>query len=286
MKGLRKLSEFFLKKYGIALKPESDQHFMIDRKAIEKMIEVSKIKPDDLIIEIGTGIGNLTKYLIERKAKVITIEIDRQFEPILRERFKGNKNLEIVFGNGLEMIRKKRKKFNKIVSNIPYALCEPLFNELIRKKFDFAVLTIPEGFFRRLKAKPSDKTFSILSLKIQSFFDIELILKISKESFYPQPNTSSVMIKLERIPKSKYKENPMKYVSKELFLQKTKKLKNALMESLINLNKDIFGRNFTKRESRSLIRKLGFKEGLLEKRIESMNLDDFLFVFKKLKSIL
>ena len=107
-----------------------DKHFMIDKELIKRIISYGSLGKEDVVLEIGSGTGNLTKELC-KKCKVIAVEIDSELVKLLKE--KKLKNVEIIEGNILKLLGKL--EFNKIVSNLPYNICEPLLNKLLNINF-------------------------------------------------------------------------------------------------------------------------------------------------------
>lgn len=265
-------------KFTVMPDPSRDQHFMTDRGTVERIVDSAGITSGDVVLEIGAGTGILTEQLARKKAKVIAVEIDRRFSKTLGKL--NCKNLEIVYANALDVI--DEIEFNKIVSNIPYSICEPLLNKLCARKFDLAVLSMPENFFGIISSPPGGKSYSLLSLKSGSFFSIEKKFGIPAGSFSPRPKTDSVAVLLRPLAQEDYEKGPEKFVFREIFLQKEKKLKNALMEGLINLNKKISARNFTKKMALESIGRMGIDRKLLEKRTEEMRLKDFIELEGKL----
>ncbi|NIO22798.1 MAG: ribosomal RNA small subunit methyltransferase A [Candidatus Aenigmarchaeota archaeon] len=268
------------------MNPESrvsrDQHFMENREIMERMVSIGDLKPEDCVLEIGPGNGNLTKRILKKGAKVTAVESDKRFKRILKKEFGRQRNLKIIFKNALDVMGGIR--FNKIVSNLPYSICEPLINRLTRTDFDLAVLSVPEGFARILLAKPGEKNYSKLSLRSQSFFGVRIEFEIPKNAFRPEPKTESVVVVVRPLSKKDYRDHPEKYILKEIFLQGKKKLKNALLEGLINFEKNILGKDFTKNLAREAINRMDIKGGILEKKIDEMRLGDFGRVLKNITS--
>lgn len=226
---------------------------MIDSKIIEKIVNAAKIQSDETILEVGAGKGYLTKELAKEAWKVIAIEIDRKLKKYLE-----SEKVQVIIGNILEEIDKL--KFQKIVSNIPYSICEPLMNKLIFKKFKSAILTVPKGFAYILKAKQEDEKFSKLSLLAQNFYEIDILFEVPKKAFEPKPKVNSVVIKL--IPKKK------KSLISLMFLQQKKLVKNALREALCDYKK------MTKSQSRKAIK--SFKPyNLLDKKVMELTTEDW-----------
>ena len=183
--------------------PSKDQHFLTNPKIVERIVSISEIKPKDRVLEIGAGPGILTERLAKKKAKVIAVEIDRNFERVLKKL--DHENLQIIYDNILEII--DTLDFNKVVSNIPYSICEPLLGKLFKRDFDLAVFSIPENFYRRISSKPGEKHYSLLTLEANSFFKIILKFKISKEDFYPKPRTESVVVLIKHLSRKDYEKD-------------------------------------------------------------------------------
>jgi 16S rRNA (adenine1518-N6/adenine1519-N6)-dimethyltransferase len=244
-----------LERHGISPNQLLDQNFMTDSSLIRKIISLADIRKGDSVLEIGAGIGTLTPHIAARAKRVIAVDIDRAFEPILRESCPGN--VEILTGNVLKLIGGLR--FRKIISNTPYSICEPLLRKLARIDFDRAVLTLPGGFIKNLKTGKSK-----LSLFANAFFRLELKMRIPREAFYPEPGVESGVVLLSHKTESDYKREPCSYVLKKLFLQYDRKLKNALRESLIDLHRDILNKPLTKNQARGIIDSLKITERELE----------------------
>ncbi|MDP2907335.1 MAG: rRNA adenine N-6-methyltransferase family protein [Nanoarchaeota archaeon] len=242
-----------------------DQHFMVDRSLIKKIIGYSELKEDDTVLEIGPGKGFLTKGLV-KKCRVIAVEKDESFKPELSKLKKINKNLEIVFGNALKLI--KSLKFNKIVSNIPYNISEPLFKQLLKLQIEYAILTVSESFAERLLDKNSK-----IGLQTSLFFNIEKLEEVSREAFLPRPRTDSTVLKIT--PK-KEELTTIEKVLKKFTLLDDKKTKNALMESLIE------ALSITKRQAKERITKLNLPKQVLENNSDLLSFEEF----KKLKGSL
>ena len=238
---------------SIAQNPELDQHFLNDSSAIAEIIKALTIKKQDIIVEIGAGNGALTKNIT--KCKLIAIELDNRFADELKQQ--NLKNVEIIQGNALELISKLQ--FNKIISSTPYSICEPLTYKLFELNFDKAVLIFPEGFVKTLVEEDGK-----LKLFAKEFLKIKQIRKLDRSLFTPKPRVDSVAIAITKTKKQS--------LLKQLYLQRDKKLKNALRESLVIL------KHLTKRQAKdkadALIAK--FKLNSLEnKKIQAFSIEDY-----------
>jgi 16S rRNA A1518/A1519 N6-dimethyltransferase RsmA/KsgA/DIM1 with predicted DNA glycosylase/AP lyase activity len=243
--------------------PELDQVFMTDGKMLERIVSFAEIGKTETVLEIGAGPGNLTEALAKKSKKVITIEIDERMKPGLEERFRKTKNVEIVWGNALDVLE-KGIRFDKIVANPPYAICEPLIRSLFGRKFMAAVMTMPWRFVERLTANPEEDFYSKISLFAQAFFRIETMLKVDRNAWTPRPDTMSFAVRLTPRQPKDWKEN----VLREMALQDDKKLKNALREALMK------SKVRTKRVARKTLEDTGLPKKLLEKKISEASLGE------------
>lgn len=172
-----------LAKYKITPDPLKDQFFLVDEEVVRKIIKVADIKPNEKILEIGPGLGTITRELAKSAKKVWAIEIDPQFKPLLAVL---PRNVKIIYGNALDI----KIKFDKLVAGLPYSLCEPLMLKLINAHFRAVVLILPKKFAQNLLTHP---IFSAL-------YKTKIISEVAKVAFYPRPKTSSVLVKITHRP--------------------------------------------------------------------------------------
>ncbi len=190
---MSKKIESLLKKYMIKLSTDLDQHFFKDKNMLLKIVSSARIKKTETIVEIGSGLGFLTKELAKRSGRVIAIEKDPQFFEILHDELAGFKNVEIIIGNALTALP---DRFDKIVSNMPYNLCEPLLQKIHNYDFKLAVLLVPKKFAHRMIG-----TGNIA--RLCGNWKVELLDDVPLEVFYPRPR---IISKIVRISKNKPKE--------------------------------------------------------------------------------
>lgn len=221
-----------------------DQFFLKDSEVIKEMVSVAKINKNDVVLEIGPGKGVLTRQLIGRAKKIIAVEIDRKFEPDL----KNLAGVQMVFGDALKFIKTKKVKFNKIISSLPSSLVEPLFKLLPNVSFENASFLVPLIFLKKMKS----------DLVINTFFDIEYFKKVDKNCFKPQPKTNWGLIgmtKKEDVLKNKGYED---FLIQYLYRHPKAKLKNTFMDAVIEIyaaqRKEI-----TKNYSRGIIGSIDFE---------------------------
>src|SRR3989344_5100809 len=182
------------------------QNFLINQGILDKIIQAVEVEPEDIIIEVGPGTGNLTEKLAKKADQVIAIEKDRRLIELLKEKFKDS-NIEIVEGDALEVdignlllssisLAYGRKVNYKVVGNIPYYITSNLLRTIFEKwpKPKLIVLTVQKEVAKRIVAKPPD--MNLLALSVQFYSSPEIIGYISRGSFRPMPKVDSAIIKL------------------------------------------------------------------------------------------
>ena len=251
--------------YGIVIDVESiNQHFMINHKILKDIVKAAEIQDDDVVLEIGPGLGFLTAELAQKARKVICVEIDEQFRPILQKLQEKYPNVEVIYGNALKI---ELPRFNKLVSNIAYNLAEPLLLRLLYEKFELGVMTLSQYFAEKLAFPEKQKQKIKFSVIMQSYFESEIVETISPENFYPAPKIDSAILKFKPVKKSELKG--LKLLVRLLFEQRYSKVKNALRNCL----NEYEGK--TKRESREIIKKQNFSEEVLEKLVDNISSEEF-----------
>ncbi len=257
-----------LKRHNLLPAAFKDQHFCIDKAVFDTLLQQAQLSRRDIVMEIGTGTGMLTKELAKHAGKVITIELDRSLEPIIRDYLRVySDDVEIIFGNALN-IRPARKDFNKIISNLPYQLCEPLLQYLTAaKQIERVVITVPQTFAQKAQQHP---IFS-------AFFNINIIKDVPKEAFFPPPKVLSAIITITPI------QNPTdaQFLIQKLHLQRDKKLRNGLRDALI----DVYQRRnkkLTKKQALEMIKKFHFSEKTSDTLIAKLPLEVYEWIKVKI----
>jgi len=229
-----------LKKNGIRLNKRKGQNYLIDTQILFKILNHANISLKDTILEIGPGIGTLTIPLAGMAGKVVAVEQDQKVAEILKERLKNLKitNVEVIIGDAVKI---KLPSFNKVISNLPYQISSPITFKLLKENFDYAILMYQQEFAERMIAKPGDTNYSRLSVMLYVCSDVEFLFKVSMNSFFPQPQVSSAVIKLTPNPKLDIDEFFFN-ITRALFQHKNKKVRNALIDSfheISNMDKNI-----------------------------------------------
>jgi len=269
---------------NLNLDSKLSQNFLVDERAINEIINL--LPPSSAVIEIGAGSGQITKKLLKNHHQVIAIEIDKKFKPFLEKlRQKYPKKLKIIYADALKIDWKKLTNKQKfwLTGNLPYHTIEPLIGKFIFIQFGGAVFLVGAKFaFETQLNEKSLNHFGKQILLVQSFFNPQIITKIPKTAFWPQPKTNSAILKLLPKTKNDYLKNPTLKILKDLFLTTSRNplLKNSLREALIRQN---FAK--TKNEARKIIEDLKLSPDLLEKPFEQLNNSQLKSLYFSLSSL-
>ena len=251
MENILEETRFIMKKYNIKANKSLGQNFLISQEVVDEIVGCSKISKEDLVIEIGPGLGTLTKYLLEKAGKVICIELDTKMLQILEDRFSLYNNFQIINNDVLKVDLKsliKNEKENqeiknvKIVANLPYYITTPIIMKLLEEELELEsiIVMIQKEVADRLIAVPGEKNTGAITYSVYYYASSEAILEVPNNSFIPEPEVTSKVIKLnirkEPIVTPKDKEKMFKII-KCAFMQKRKTLLNSLTNNKIFNNK-------------------------------------------------
>ena len=242
MQNLYKETKFIINKYHITANKSLGQNFLISEDAVSSIIESASITKQDLIIEIGPGLGTLTQQLLEKAGKVICIELDTKMVNIITDRFSLYDNIQIINEDILkvnlqELIKKEKQENNlqnaKIVANLPYYITTPIIMKLLEDKLDIESITImiQKEVAQRLLAEPGDTLSGAITYGIHYYTIPENVVEVTRDSFIPAPEVDSQVIKLNirKQPPVKVKsEEKLFKIIKLAFMQRRKTLINAL----------------------------------------------------------
>ena len=268
---------FLMKKYHIKANKSLGQNFLIDENVVDKIVEKSNISKEDLVIEIGPGLGTLTSKLLEKAGKVVAIELDKKMLNILNDRFYLYDNFSLINQDvlkvDLEKLIKEEKEKNgfknaKIVANLPYYITTPIIMKLLEEKLDLESITvmIQKEVAKRLVSIPGSKSAGAITYTVYFYSIAKELLEVPNNSFIPEPEVTSEVIKLDI-----RKEEPVKVKSKKVmfriikcaFMQRRKTLLNALVNTKVFLNKE---------EGIKVLKELNLSEDI---RPEKLTLEDF-----------
>lgn len=234
-----------VKKYGFKFTKSLGQNFLVDDTILDDIVNAADVHADDFIIEIGPGVGTLTRRLLGIAKKVCAVELDSKLLPILQEELKEFNNFELIHQDALKVDYNEltsEEKSVKVVANLPYYVTTPIISKFLTEGSNFKTLTImiQKEVADRIAAKPSCKEYGALSLLVQYYCDVQVIRKVTPDSFIPQPKVESTIIKLIKLNVPRVKVNDEKLffaVIRDAFNMRRKTLWNALkMLKLSNEN--------------------------------------------------
>ncbi len=274
-----------LNKYGIVANKRFGQNFLIDDNVLSNIIDVSDIQKEDLIIEIGPGLGNLTSYLLESNAFSLLIEVDKNMIKILEDRFSNKENyilinedvLKLDLDKTVEEIEQKRKiKFKsvKVVANLPYYITTPIIFKLLQdsSRIQEIIVMVQKEVAQRMVANPKTKDYGILSVMTQYLSTASMEIIVPNSSFIPAPNVMSAVIKLVKEKKCKSNNEEVFFNLVHLaFAQRRKKMINSLESTGFM--------NIPKEKLREKVLQLGFNENI---RAEEIKMEDFVKLSERL----
>ncbi|MEM4188130.1 MAG: 16S rRNA (adenine(1518)-N(6)/adenine(1519)-N(6))-dimethyltransferase RsmA [Candidatus Hadarchaeum sp.] len=225
------------------------QNQVIDTSILKKMVDYAEVTKNDVVLEIGAGVGNLTVMLAEAAGTVTAIEKDKKLIRILQERLKGRNNVKVLQGDALEM---ELPEFNKIVSNLPFSISSGITFKLLGLKFEVAVLMFQKEFAERLVAPPGSENYGRLTVNVYYRAKAELLDEVPPSAFFPQPRVSSAIVRLKpRQPPFEIKdEQSFSRVVRALFQHRNQRVRNALLHSFSEVFPEI---KMTKNEIKSFI---------------------------------
>jgi len=226
-------------KYNFRFTKSLGQNFLIDDSVLEDIVEGAEITKEDYVIEIGPGVGTLTKELLTRAKKVTSIELDEKLIPILQEELKDFENFDIVHKDALKVDFNNligEEKSVKVVANLPYYVTTPIIANLLNGNYDIKSITImiQKEVGERIDAEPSTKDYGAFSLLVQYYCDTKIIRHVPPSSFIPAPKVDSIVIRLDKL-----KEPRVQVQSEKLFFNVVRQSFNMRRKTLWNAMKNI-----------------------------------------------
>jgi 16S rRNA (adenine1518-N6/adenine1519-N6)-dimethyltransferase len=205
------------------------QNFLHDKSVLQKIIEAGEVSKDDLIIEVGAGKGVLTEELVKHAGSVKALEIDDDLIPMLEDKFRNTKNLEIVHEDVLNFTPPSRPY--KVIANIPYYITSPIIRHFLHSTPPTLMILLIQ---KEVAQKIVSEEGSVLSLMIKMFADPEIVCTVPKEAFRPQPKVESAVIKLKTLTKPRINIDTESFLKliKIAFSQPRKTLVNNLSNGL------------------------------------------------------
>lgn len=227
-----------LAKHGFSMKKKFGQNFLIDQNVLSNIVERAEVGPTTGVIEIGPGIGALTEHLAHHAKKVVAFEIDTTLKPILADTLGHYDNVTVIWQDILEadVAAIYAREFAdcdhvSVVANLPYYITTPILTKLIESRLPFKNLAVmmQKEVAQRLSAKPSTKEYGSLSIAMQLYADVSIILNVPKNVFIPQPNVDSAVVRLAMLEKPRVEladEAVFFAITRGAFVQRRKTIQN------------------------------------------------------------
>ena len=254
-----------LRNYRSLPKKTFGQNFIVEPFVFDRMISHASLTKNDTVLDIGAGLGFLTRLMAEKSKEVIAVEADQRLTFILSEQLSQFPNVKIIQG---DVLRVPVPEFNKIVSTPPYNISSRLLLWILNRRFDCAVLILQKEFANRLVASVGNEDYGWLSVLTYHRAEVELLDEVPKSVFYPPPKVDSVITRL--VPRTTPFDIQMngadfKTFVQMLFTQRNKKIRNAVLPYLRSV------RGVPKEDANVIAEKLPF----LEKRVQELAPEDF-----------
>ncbi len=264
-----------IKKYEFCFQKKFGQNFLIDGHVLDKIIAGAGVTKDDMVLEIGPGIGTMTQYLAEAAGKVVAVEIDRNLLPILQETLADYDNVKVIHADVLSLdLEKLVQEENggrpiKVVANLPYYITTPIIMALFEQHVPLANVTVmvQKEVAARMKSGPGSKDYGALSLAVQYYAEPYIVANVPCNCFMPRPNVDSAVIRLTR-----YKEPPVQVKDEKMLFKIIRASFNQRRKTLQNGLNNSSELNFTKDQIAAAIAEAGFSPSV---RGEALTLEQF-----------
>lgn len=231
---MRKIKDILIDN-GFRFNHNLGQNFITDKNLLDKIVELSGVDENDVVVEIGTGAGTLTRAIAEKAKKVYSFEVDRALKPVLDETLSGLDNVEVIFKDVLKMKDKELieivgEKF-KVVANIPYYITTALVMRFLEEGVHPSVITVmvQKEVADRFVAKPATEDYGAITMAISLYGDAKIVGQVDKSMFYPVPKVDSSIVRIDVY--DKYAGADKKKVNKAIkcaFMMRRKTLLNNL----------------------------------------------------------
>lgn len=264
-----------LQKYHFNFQKKFGQNFLIDTHVLEKIISAAGITKDDMVLEIGPGIGTMTQYLAEAAGKVAAVEIDKNLIPILEDTLSEYDNVMVINDDVLKVdIRGLVEKENggrpvKVVANLPYYITTPIIMGLFEGNVPVESITVmvQKEVADRMQTGPGNKDYGALSLAVQYYADPYIVANVPPNCFMPRPKVGSAVIRL-----TCHQEKPVQVQDEKLMFNIIRASFNQRRKTLANGLKNAATLDFTKEEVEAAIDALGKGASV---RGETLTLEEF-----------
>lgn len=264
-----------LQKYNFNFQKKFGQNFLINTGVLDDIIDAAEVTDEDMVLEIGPGIGTMTQYLCENARQVIAVEIDTNLIPILKDTLSAYDNVRIINDDILKVdINELAREYNngrpiKVVANLPYYITTPIIMGLFESHVPIESITVmvQKEVADRMQAGPGTKDYGALSLAVQYYSKPQIVVNVPPSCFMPQPKVGSTVISLRR------HQQPVVQVEDEKLMFKVIRASfNQRRKTLANGLNNYGGINLTKEQIQQSIEELGVPVNI---RGEALSLEQF-----------
>ena len=266
---LREETIAILNKYGLSANKKLGQNFLINESIIYDIVKKANVTKEDVVIEIGPGLGSLTKELINNAKKVIAIELDPNMIDILKSRFGIFDNFEVIYGDVLKIdLEELIKGYDsvKVVANLPYYITTPIIMKLLEDKLKIKSITVmvQKEVGERICATHKDKEYGAITVSVQYYSEPQIIIDVPKENFLPAPEVDSCVIRLDM------REKPLVSLKDEKLFFRL--VKGAFTQRRKTINNSLTCSGKSKEEIMAALNKLGIDSKL---RAENLSIQQY-----------
>lgn len=263
--------------HGIRPKKRLGQNFLIDRNVLDRLLQGARISADSNVIEVGPGLGVVTRELALRSGRVVCIDIDSDMEPILREVLSGLPNVEVVIADFLKVdldhfLTERGGGHWSVIANLPYYITTPIIVKLIESKanFDSIILMVQREVASRLKASAGSSDYGSISVFVQYHCEVTSVMKVSRNVFYPVPDVDSELIRLDIRPKP-----AVDVADEQLFFAIVRAAFGKRRKTLLNALSSSADLGWDRERAEAVLSAAGIDSG---KRGETLTLNDFALI--------
>lgn len=264
-----------IKKYDFAFQKKFGQNFLIDQRVLDKIIAAADISPEDCVLEIGPGIGTLTRCLAEAAGQVIAVEIDKNLIPILGDVLSEYNNITVINEDILKVDiqalvdEKNGGRPIKVVANLPYYITTPIIMGLFESNvpIDNITVMVQKEVADRMQVGPGTKDYGALSLAVQYYAEPYIVANVPQNCFIPRPNVGSAVIRLTR-----HKEKPVTVKNEQHMFRLIRAAFNQRRKTLQNALHNMPELNLSKEQVVNALKEMGLSETI---RGEKLTLEDF-----------
>lgn len=264
-----------LQKYGFSFQKKYGQNFLIDTHVLDKIIASANITKEDMVLEIGPGIGTMTQYLACAARTVVAVEIDKALIPILEDTLSAYDNVTVINEDVLKVdINQLAREYNggkpiKVVANLPYYITTPIIMGLYESHVPIESITVmvQKEVADRMQTGPGSKDYGALSLAVQYYAKPYIVANVPPNCFMPRPNVGSAVIKLSR-----YEKPPVEVQDEKKMFALIRASFNQRRKTLVNGLTNAAELPYTKEDVTAALEKMGLPATV---RGEALTLEQF-----------